>query len=324
MAIDHLSLCTTLITLRKGDKLISTGTGFFFLRGEGNDKVLFLVTNYHVLTGCSPEEKEKPKGDNIEWFFHTDKDDSSKIRKVKLPLFNNAGKPIWLRSEVCPQADLAVIPIPNILAQNCDIKVVSEEWYTEPDLKVVPTTPAILIGYPYGFYDQINALPIWKTGSIASEPDVDFKDNPYFLLDISAFPGMSGSPAFAISHGSYESTTGALKSGSIKKFLGVYSSMQMLNKKMYLEELAHSDTNLGVVDRQSLELGHVWKASLVVDLINSLDIDKYNSDILSNIDVNVPVSNLDCLSFNKKNVPNRLEKCSCGSGKRYRDCHGKL
>ncbi|MGM0913867.1 MAG: S1 family peptidase [Pseudomonadota bacterium] len=283
MTIDHLSLSTTPIILRNNDDIVSQGTGFLFLRELEGGQVLFLVTNYHVLTGSSPEKKEPPKGNNIEWFFHTDNDDSSKVKPIRWPLFTKEGTPIWLTSSSCPEADLAVIPIPHVLAQDCDIRCISEQWHTESDLLVRPTTPGTLVGYPYGFYDKTNSLPVWKTGSIASEPEVDFEGKPYFLLDISAFPGMSGSPAFAISYGTYESTSGAAKVGGVRKFLGIYASMQMLNKQMYLEQLVHADPKLGVKDQESLELGHVWKASLIIDLINNLDIEKYDQDILAKI-----------------------------------------
>ena len=126
-------------------------------------------------------------------------------------------------------------------------------------------------------------MPVWKTGSIASEPEVDFDGKPCFLLDVSAFPGMSGSPAFAISYGTYESTSGAAKVGGVRKFLGIYASMQMLNKQLYLEQLVHADPMLGVKDQESLELGHVWKASLIIELINSIDTQKYDHEILAKL-----------------------------------------
>ena len=107
-------------------------------------------------------------------------------------MFNSEGTPIWLASDTCQEADLAVIPIPLDLAKDCDIRCISEKWSTESDLVVRPTTTGTLVGYPYGFYDKKNSLTVWKTGSIASEPEVDFDGKLYFLLDISAFPGMSG------------------------------------------------------------------------------------------------------------------------------------
>ena len=79
------------------------------------------------------------------------------------------------------------------------------EGHTRTDLKIRPTSGATLLGYPYGFYDKKHLLPIWKTGHIASEPDVDFEGEPTFLVDVSAFPGMSGSPVLAAGSGVYES-----------------------------------------------------------------------------------------------------------------------
>ena len=283
MAIDHISLSTTPVILRNGGAVVSQGTGFFYVRKRENEQVLFLVTNYHVLTGVAPEEEGAPKGDNVEWYFHSDANDSSKVKSVNFPLFTREKEPTWITSTNYENADLAVVPIPAALIEACDIRCISEEWYAESDLMVRPTTSCTLVGYPYGFYDKANFLPVWKTGSIASEPEVGFNGNPYFLLDISAFPGMSGAPAFAIAYGTYESTSGAAKVGGARKFLGIYASMQMLNKEMYLEELVNSESSLGIRDQESLQLGHVWNASLIIDLVNSIDVHRYDSEVLQKL-----------------------------------------
>ena len=55
--------------------------------------------------------------------------------------------------------------------------------------------------------------------------------------------------------------------------------MQMIGKNKYLEEIVH-DTKLGIRDYESLEIGHVWKASLVIEAINSIDIHRYEAEIL--------------------------------------------
>ena len=68
MAAEHLSLITTPVLLFKGDEFVSQGTGFFYLLSDKkNGDVVFLITNYHVLTGYPPEEKKTPKGDNIKF-----------------------------------------------------------------------------------------------------------------------------------------------------------------------------------------------------------------------------------------------------------------
>lgn len=73
-----------------------------------------------------------------------------------------------------------------------------------------------------------------------------------------------------------------MKSGRINKFIGIYASMQMLNKNKFLEQLI-SKTPIGIKDQESLQLGHVWKASLIFDILNKFDIDNYIENILKKI-----------------------------------------
>ena len=281
--IDHISLSTTPIFLYKNNTLISQGTGFFYVHQDlGTVPTLYLITNYHVLTGSSPLEKKPPIGDKIEFQIHNSETELGKIKNISLPLFAKNGKQVWITSKSDPEADLAVIPIFQSFYEGCKINCISEEW-TKDELKVRPTTNVSLVGYPYGFYDKKNSLPIWKTGSVASEPNIDFEGKPLFLVDISAFPGMSGSPVFAISYGASEKEGGVMQMGQgIKKFLGLYASMQMIGKNKYLEEIIHNG-KIGIVDSESLEIGHVWKANLVLELVKSIDLKKYQEEVQENL-----------------------------------------
>lgn len=200
---------------------------------------------------------------------------------MRLPLFTKQNTPIWIKNESVPDADMAVLPVVTGFYKDCDVRCISADWAAS-ELKVRPTSDVTLIGYPYGYYDKTNALPIWKTGTIASEPSVDFEGKPLVVIDISAFPGMSGAPAVAISYGMYESETGGTAVGGSRRFLGVYASMQMLKEEKYLEQLAQV-ANVGIVTEQSLELGHVWKAKLIIDTIDGVDVEKYEKDVLKNL-----------------------------------------
>jgi len=278
MNVEHISMITTNVVLLKGDTIVSQGTGFYAaLQGSENNSVLFLVTNFHVLTGSSPSEKKPPIGDNIVFYFHTDEINTGKLKEIRLPLFTKRGDPTWISNKNYPDADVAIIPIPSILYKDCKIFCITEDW-TKAPIKIRPTSRVTLVGYPYGLSDKTNALPIWKTGSIASEPKVDFDGKPLFVIDISAFPGMSGSPAFAISYGTYEMEQGGTSVGSVQKFLGIYASMQMLEQKKYLEEL-QSDKKSGLTISESLQLGHVWKSQLIFEMIKSINIDEYINNI---------------------------------------------
>jgi len=281
MKIDHLSLSTTPIFLLDNDKIVSQGTGFYYVHQEDKINVLYLITNYHVLTGSSPTEKKSNKGNSIIFQFHQSEEDLGKIKSVKLSLYTKNNKPIWVQNSSLPEADLAVIPLPISIYQDFKINCISAKW-AESNLKVRPTTRITLIGYPYGFYDKKNSLPIWKTGSIASEPEIDFENKPLFLIDVSAFPGMSGSPVFAISYGTYEQEEGGTAVGNIRKFLGIYASMQMVRENIYLEEIVQ-DSKVGIILDESLQIGHVWKANLILETTKMIDVEKYSEDILKSL-----------------------------------------
>lgn len=286
MAVDQISLSTTPVFLSKGDTVLSQGTGFFYLN-EHPDldlSILYLVTNYHVLTGTRPLGNKTPDGDNVSFRFHRSEEVPGDIKAVHLPLFTKDGNPIWITSSSCPEADLAVIPLINSLYKGCDIKALSPEW-EKGEIKVRPTSNVTLVGYPTGLYDKKNALPVWQTGSVASEPEIDFEGKPLFLIDVSsAVPGMSGAPVFAISSDQYQME----RDGSIKeknrKFLGIYASMEMTDKEHYLEkEIQDQDKKLGLVEYESLKMGHVWKASLITQTLESIDFEQYTKEVLVNI-----------------------------------------
>jgi len=281
MAVDHLSLATTPVVLLKGDNEVSQGTGFFYMQAFGDKQVLFLVTNYHVLTGSSPIEKKVPIGDNYVFQFHQSDVDTGVVKTIRFPLFTKKGRPIWIQPDKNPNADLAIIPLASSLYQDCKIACISEEW-SKSNLRIRPTSAITLIGYPYGFYDKKNSLPVWKTGNVASEPNIDFEGDPYFLIDISAFPGMSGSPVFAISYGTYETEDGNTTVGGVRKFLGIYASMQILKTEKYLEELPQTQ-KAGITLTESLQLGHVWKANLIIQTVNSISVERYEEEVLHDL-----------------------------------------
>lgn len=282
--VEHISMITTPVLLLKGNSVVSQGTGFYYALQDSakNASVIFLVTNYHVLTGSAPSERKPPIGDNIAFFFHKDEKNSGDLKEVRYPLFTRLGDPIWITSKTYLEADVAIIPLPSSTYQDCKVFGISDEW-TKAPIKLRPSSRVTLVGYPYGYEDTVNALPIWKTGSIASEPKVDFSGKPLFVVDVSAFPGMSGSPVFAVSYGAYETEQGGTTVGGVQKFLGIYASMEMLREKKFLEEL-QSGKKQGIVITESLQLGHVWKARLIIQMLRSVDVPEYESKILRNLE----------------------------------------
>jgi len=224
-----------------------------------------------------------PKGDNIIFQFHLSDQETGRVRTIQFPIFNIHQKPVWLTSSTCPESDLAIIPLAHVLFDGCHVYSISKQFERQQDLLIVrPGMSITLVGYLHGRYDTKNSLPIWKTGSIASEPYVDFGGKPSFMVDASIFPGMSGSPAFALSS-TWETEKGQIVGGAnIKKFMGILASGWIEDEKRYLEEVM-SEPRLGFIEKKSLEIGVIWKANLISELIYSFDVDKYVVEISNNI-----------------------------------------
>jgi len=263
--VDARSLMTTPVWLFDGGRPVSQGTGFFFgLAGaSGGIETVFLVTNYHVVTGLPPLTEGRPGGDRIRIIIHEDQFNTQRVRQVELPLYDRAGEPAWIQSDSYEAADLVLLPLPPAAYADAHLPVFTED-HTQVDIKIRPSSGATLLGYPFGFYDTRHFLPIWKTGHVASEPDVDFEGRPAFLVDVSAFPGMSGSPVLAVANGVYEALDGSVRTGKVIRLLGIFSAMPVIRREDPVDPTGYRTETRSV--ETSLQLGYVWKAALIADL----------------------------------------------------------
>lgn len=283
-AVDDFSLMTTPVLLLKDGKPVSQGTGFFFATSDASSKprVPFLVTNYHVLTGYAPGESGPKKGDAIRFFLHRDRTKPALVKQIDFPLYAKTGDPVWISSAKNLDADIAMIPLADQVLKDANV-IVFVEQNTKSNMKIGPTSAVTLIGYPYGYFDTTNFLPIWKGGTIASEPDWNFQGKRMFVVDVAAFPGMSGSPVIAIASGVYPGKDGATVVGGVRQLLGIFASVPMHTENKFLEELAAQKSKLGIVQNTSLNLGHVWKSDLIVEIAESFDVADYTKRILNKL-----------------------------------------
>lgn len=267
--LEPMSLMTTPALLIAGTRQVSQGTGFLYATTKPNGKdidMVFLVTNYHVVTGNEPLSNTRAQGDRLQFYLHASQIDPSNYFPVNIPLYTKTGDPIWIQSQQFPEADVVLVPIVAPLYDGRGQLFVFSETHTLIDMKMRPSSQAVLLGYPYGFFDTRNFLPVWKTGHLATEPTVDFQGQPVFLVDVSAFPGMSGSPVVGISNGVYENENGDMMTGIPRRLLGIFSAMRMVKSRPSI------DANGQTIDAgtpnpgDSLQLGYVWKAQLITDI----------------------------------------------------------
>ncbi|MFT4044722.1 MAG: serine protease [Gordonia sp. (in: high G+C Gram-positive bacteria)] len=205
---------------------IATGTGFL-MSIKNTD---YLVTAHHCLTG---------KRANGEYISKYNKCQPSKIR---IHFRNTNGKIIcsdfdlitdeieatWFEHPTFgPTVDVGVLPLSRLSA---DIR---GKW-TEPMKHPLSVTEDVfIVGYPYGKKGGAN-LPIWVRGTIATEPDVAYNDQPAFLVDARTRAGQSGSPVIAhyrpgtmVPHPQPGVLFGA-RTGSVTRLIGDLHSAPMI------------------------------------------------------------------------------------------------
>ena len=255
--VDRLSMCSLLLECRFGDEPLSTATGFVVERESRR----FLISNWHVLTGRDPDTGKPLSSsaavpDRIAVGLH---------RRVYLgdkplmtwgqfiqPLFHEDGEPAWVEHPLGRAVDVAALELTSVpgdaLFHPLDLSLANA------DIFVGVGMPVSIIGFPLGLAGG-GLFPIWKTGHVASEPEVAVDDKPMFLVDATTRSGMSGAPVIHRFHGHGYSTrnrvpviapgTFSVASTEITRFLGVYAGR------------IHED----------VEIGRVWRPSTVEEIL---------------------------------------------------------
>jgi len=239
-SIDRLSVTSLAVAVFHGEASIGSATGFVLQKNQN----YYLVTTRHVVLTCAEDTSPTNVGGWIcadklkilhntagrlgDWFW------------VEENLYDENKHKRWLEHpSLGASADLIALPLKStdgVAFYPLDLGLRSS------DVPLAPGDPVNIVGFPFG-ETQGGGLPIWKTGTIASDLDINYGGKAKFLVDTTARSGMSGSPVYARrfhqsdKNGTAEST----------KFLGVYSE-----------------------ENQALELGAVWKAEAVAALYEAL------------------------------------------------------
>ena len=154
-----------------------------------------------------------------------------------MPLYSADGVHLWTEYAPLRRTDVIALPVPR----SPDVRDYPlDRGLATTDLVVPPAEPVAIIGFPFGMAAS-GKFPVWKTGHIASEIDLDYEGEPVFLIDATAKPGMSGSPVLAVRRGWVQTSRGITMGGAATRFLGVYSGA------------THSESDVGVV----------WKPSVI-------------------------------------------------------------
>ena len=265
--LHHFSLSTALTRVfdLQGTQL-STATSFLY---EGADSKLFLVSNWHVVTGRDPSRPSRSETgavpSEIRVRLHNKQKKvggnstivTSQVSDVSVPINTEDGNaPRWLEHpEHRFRTDVVCLRIGDVLGfrEKFAFNVVNKWKEFHQDYEPGAMDEVFVIGYPWGLSSAARrggGLPVYKRGSIASDPVVDFRRLPCVLIDCRTSTAMSGSPVIASQTGIFM-PDGRMSDntvfGTVSKFLGVYSGR-------LIGEAGDSCPEVS-------EIGMVWKAS---------------------------------------------------------------
>lgn len=240
--ISSLTTKSVLLRMSFGSVPAASGTGFIATTGYQN-KVssddLYLVTARHNFTGRHHDSQEclSDTGivpDRVTIFHHSSSGLGNWV-EVEQPLIDENGDSLWIEHfRGGGRYDIAALKLmvsPNMLLSDPEWRVRKTLHYQIRrryfDMAAYPGSPASVIGFPFGTGSS-GAFPIWLTGHIASEVDLNFGGNPCFLIDCRTRPGSSGSPVALYSKGSFQDSEGyrvTVDNGAdAERPLGLYSA----------------------------------------------------------------------------------------------------
>jgi len=244
LPISEINFTTTGLRILDADEPVGWATGFFY---RGQDSREFLITNRHVVI----DEGKQFRPTALQMLLHRNADSLAENHPVVASLYGTSGDPLWLEHPDYEQTgcDLVAIPMcPEILqGYNHALFRASLVVTFAPNATDVPGVnpfgDVVIVGYPLGFHDDINNLPVYRKAMIASQFGVNFRRKPYFLVDANLHPGTSGSPVVN-SHHTLFSDAGTKEGYTL---FGIHSAQH-------------------VVGDQPLGLNVVWYSSLIVDI----------------------------------------------------------
>lgn len=188
--IDPLFATTSLIVGLKDGQEQLKATGFFYSDDQAK---LYLVTNKHVIYGEKFADNPDPVINQIRLKLHTNPDNLSQNKEITINLMDGQRR-IWL--EYKPDSGVDVVLIPVTINRKDYFFVPLNKSFIDSKNIQVGFEKIFIMGYPFGWHDEVNNLPITRVGHLSSPFKVPFRGKPVMLGDIETHKGMSGGPVF--------------------------------------------------------------------------------------------------------------------------------
>lgn len=194
--ISPISLFPIHIEMMRNDKKIGDGTGFIFYHLV--HETHFLITNYHVLTARIPTDPARllegypDSPDELRWSALRKDNKEAFLGGVDLLSENGIN---WIEHE--DRAKGVDIVALKIIFDDDTLVMSQEKLGLVDDIALEVGAELFIVGFPFGL-GVGDFFPLWKKGTIASEPLIKPNGLSRFYIDATTMPGMSGSPVFAM------------------------------------------------------------------------------------------------------------------------------
>ena len=244
--LDQFTLTTVPLEQYFNNTFLGHGTGFVWKAKERH----YLVTNWHVFSMKDFDGKnlrdDAGRPNIVRTLFNVRAGSFDKVH-WNIQIRDDDDQPLWL-SHPTKRVDIAVMPIATFPG-DAAITLYPLNVLANDPLRVEIGMDVFILGYP--FKVELPAYPIWKRGSIASEPDLAPLTTNYFYVDTASRPGMSGAPVLRRSWGTHMLEPDIVSTGPQRKtkFIGVYSGRVPTDHP------------------HEAQIGLVWQASLIDEII---------------------------------------------------------
>ena len=184
--VEPLLMAASRVSTFAGSQALTGASSFFFER----DKRLYLVTSRHVLF----DEPSQHFPDRIEIELHSDARNLAPSAAFSLLLYRD-GKAVWRQgSDTGGDIDVAVIEVDRAMIGGAAPRAFTPAHLQQALVDVEVGTPLLIVGFPLGFHDGLNHLPVVRQAAIASSFGIRFQGQGFFLTDARTHRGSSGAP----------------------------------------------------------------------------------------------------------------------------------
>lgn len=244
--IDPFSLVTVPVRQLANGQPMKSATAFVWK----HDHQYYLITNWHVVTGRNfytgdLETTVRPEALHAQFNLAIG---TFAKRQWNIRLRDDEGRALWLVYPVHGhRIDVVALPLP-MRGDEFLLDMYPINSIISKPLRIRVGMEVFILGYPFG--DDPPAFPVWKRGTIASEPDLVLLSSGHYLVDTASRPGMSGAPVILRSwtNDYVEGGMRALSDQAATNLIGVYSGRL-------------------VASSEEAQIGLVWHESYITDII---------------------------------------------------------